>query len=169
MQTVERVLLVAGAQNTGKSNQLRSMFLHPMLGGQVPTTKKIPEAYPLANGRWLYVRLTSPHEWGETLTEFIDKIRRQGDGTWCVASAMQVEADNKMPDIVDVVIGIRAALSPTLIRVCLLSPDWQGNMLASARPVTDGLWRTPTCEVLAIDARDRRRNGLLLGDTFDYT
>ena len=97
----ERFLFVVGDQNTGKSTQLRSMFADPRIndcriGGKstIPTTSKIPETYQLSYGRSLYLRLSSPHEKGETLKEFIDDISmKDKSGRWCVAGALQITPD----------------------------------------------------------------------------
>ena len=61
---VERALFLIGDQSTGKSTQLRSMFLDQRLGkmGQIPSDHNLMESYPLSNGRRLYLRLSSPHE-----------------------------------------------------------------------------------------------------------
>ena len=47
---IERVLLVAGAQNTGKSVQIRSMFLDPRLGtrGEIPRARNLPNVHELS-------------------------------------------------------------------------------------------------------------------------
>jgi len=60
----ERALFVVGEPNSGKSNQLRSMFRDVRLGtaGDIPTERRLPELYRLSNERCLYRRLTSPHE-----------------------------------------------------------------------------------------------------------
>ncbi len=169
---IERVLLVAGAQDTGKSTQLRSMFQDPRFGTgcQIPTSRNVPETYALSPHRSLYLRLTSPHEWGETLTEFLDKMEvKSADGRWVVASAVQVDAGNKMPALVDVVPALDKRFSPERIRVALLSPDRHGTTLTGAQAIVDTLWKIPGCEVLFIDSRTRDRNGLLLADTFDFS
>ena len=59
---IERALFVIGYPDTGKSTQLRSMFLDWRLGtqGQVPTASNVRKTYALSNERWLYLRLTSP-------------------------------------------------------------------------------------------------------------
>lgn len=66
---IERALFMIGDQNTGKSTQLRSMFLDWRLGnqGNIPTARNVRNMYALSNERWLYLRLTSPHEMRETL------------------------------------------------------------------------------------------------------
>jgi len=165
----ERVLLVLGDPNTGKSVQLRSMFQHPRLGGTIPTSRNIVTTYPLSQGRSLYLRLTSPHEMGESLQDFFNKIfAKATSGRWCVAVPIQISATATMPDPPSVVSAIETQLAPERIRVCILSPDYNGNVLPTLMQLTDSLWQTPSCEVLTIDARDRQRNGFLLADTFDF-
>ena len=53
---IERALFVIGDQDTGKSTQLRSMFLDWHLGtqGEVPTASNVRKTYALSNERWLY-------------------------------------------------------------------------------------------------------------------
>ena len=168
---IERVLLVAGAQDTGKSVQLRSMFLDPRLGtrGQIPESRNLPNIYELSPFRRLYLRLMSPHENGETLEQFLDDIRRHIDyhHRWNVARASQIEAGGNMPGIADVVAGLESRFEPERIRVAILSPDRHGHVLDEAPALMQDL-RGTTCEVLCIDARSRRHNGLLLADTFDF-
>jgi hypothetical protein len=64
---LERVLFVVGNRHTGKSTQLR-MFLDVRLGrnGQIPTERKPDDFHRLTNDRFLYLRLSSPHELKET-------------------------------------------------------------------------------------------------------
>ena len=72
---LERAQFVIGEPNAGKSVRLRSMFRDRRLDpqGVVPTERKITERYALGHDRWLYVRLTSPHEAGEDLTGWLAK------------------------------------------------------------------------------------------------
>src|SRR5260370_32718478 len=65
----ERALFVVGAPNSGKSKQLRSIFRDVRLGteGNIPTARKLPDFCRLSNDRCLYLRLSSPHELGESL------------------------------------------------------------------------------------------------------
>jgi hypothetical protein len=89
---VERALFVVGGQNTGKSTQIRSMFRDRRLGtdGAIPDARRIAETYYLSNERRLYVRITSPNEWGESLKEFLDKTEsKTGSGRWCIVSPLQ--------------------------------------------------------------------------------
>ncbi len=177
-RVVERILLVAGAQNTGKSVQLRSMFQDPRLGtgGHIPERGALPNQgrYPLSPFRSLYLRLMSPHEHGETLEQFLEDIEQHTDShhRWNVARASQIEAGGSMPGILDVVAALESRFEPERIRVAILSPNRHGAMLDDALSLSlmEGLLaQAMSCEVLCIDARDRRRNGLLLADTFDFT
>ncbi|MCY4560096.1 MAG: hypothetical protein OXF79_27790, partial [Chloroflexi bacterium] len=84
---VERALFMMGDPDTGKSKQLRSMFLDWRLGtsGEIPSANNVRNSYPLGNERRLYLRLTSPHEAGDTMKEFLDTCAGQmqsGTGGW---------------------------------------------------------------------------------------
>lgn len=119
---IERVLLVAGPRNSGKSTQLRAMFRDPRLGNEedAATRRNLPDTYRLSPDRQLYLRLMSPHEAGATLEEFLDKIgEKTTAGRWCVASAVQVEATQRMPDLPTVVSAIDRRFSPERIRIVL--------------------------------------------------
>ena len=169
---LERILLVAGEPNTGKSVQLRSMFLDPSLGtgGQPPVSRRPPQTYALSASRWLYVRFTSPHEVGKSIRGFMKKIgKAAGSGRWCVAAPVQLTAANKMPDLPTTVQGLRRHFRPERIRVALLCPDRHENLLQNVAAVMAQLSAIPSCECLCIDARSRTANGLLLADTFDFS
>ena len=169
---IERVLLVAGAQNTGKSVQMRSMFLDPRLGtsGQIPEAPNLPNVYALSPYRRLYLRLTSPHELRESSDRFLEKIEENTDGRyrWNVASAVQIDAAENMPNLIDIVAALDERFSPERIRVAILSPDRHGDVLAEAPVLMQALQEVSSCEILCIDARCRHCNGLLLADTFDF-
>lgn len=172
---LERALFVVAPQDSGKSTQLRSMFLDRRFGngGTVPTSRNLAETYYISNDRRLYLRLTSPHEYGETPKEFIEKLRnKMSSGRWCFAGAFQPDAYNNMPDIVETVQRFVAAFSPERLRVVLLSPNRHGAELTSFLPGRDlsaELFQIPSIEVACIDARQRQSNGLLLADFFDFT
>ena len=169
---IERVLLVAGRRNTGKSTQLRAMFRDPRLGnaGEVLTKRNPLKRYRLSPDRRLYLRLRSPHESDKTLEEFMDEIAAKTiAGRWCVASAVQIEAAGRMPGLPTVVAAIHERFSPERIRIVLLSPDQRGDPLADAnRHLADLRGAAEVAEVMCVDARTREGNGLLLADTFDF-
>jgi hypothetical protein len=169
---IERILLVAGAQGTGKSTQLRAMFRDPRLGtdGCIPEQRNLPDAYELSPSRRLYLRLTSPHEARMSLEEFLQKISDKAtSGRWCVASAVQVEASRQMPDLRSTVRAICQRFSPERVRVALLSPDREGSQLEDiGRHLADLRDAADATEVMCVDARTPDRNGLLLVDTFDF-
>ena len=173
---IERALFVVGDQNTGKSTQIRSMFLDRRLGmnGNIPDAKRIAETYVLSHERSLYVRITSPNEWGETLEQFLDKVAsKTGSGRWCVVSPLQPLPEKKMPGLVDTIKGFIDRFSPERIRVCFLSPDYSGNLLSgrsdlNINAIIDDLWRIQKVECVFIDARSRTQNGLILTDFLDF-
>ena len=169
---IESVLLVAGAPDTGKSVQLRSMFLDPRLGygGEIPKARNLPNTFSLSSTHRLYLRLTSPHELKETLCIFLDKIEKYTDERfrWNVASAVQIDAAGNMPNLRDIVAALDERFSPRYIRIAILSPDRHGHVLSDTPGLIHTLEEISSCETLCIDARSRSRNGLLLADTFDF-
>ena len=135
--------------------------------------RNLPETYYISNQRRLHLRLTSPHEYGETSKEFIDKARnKMRDGRWCFAGAFQPDAHNKMPDIVRSVESFTEALNPERVRVVFLSPNRHGVEVCeflSGRDLSEELLQIDAVEVVCIDARKRESNGLFLADFFDFT
>jgi hypothetical protein len=175
---LERALFVVAPQDSGKSTQLRSIFLDRRLGhnGQIPPSSEkpnLPETYFISNERRLYLRLTSPHEYGETPKEFIDKTRNKMlDGRWCFAGAFQPDAYNKMPDAIESINRFIKAFKPERVRVVFLSPNRHGIELGEflpGRDLSDELFQIDGVEVVCIDARERETNGLFLSDFFDFT
>lgn len=172
---LERALFVVGPQNAGKSVQLRSMFRDVRFGteGEVPQDRNLRESYPLAHDRRLYLRLTSPHEYGDTMEDWLDKIdQKVQGGRWSIAGALQPDADNKVPDVAECVSGLVDRFSPERVRCAFLSPDRHGNHAESQYSVDDQLERLQRLqgvETMLIDARSREANGLLLADFFDFS
>src|SRR6266478_5190680 len=114
----ERALFVVGEPNSGKSNQLRSMFRDIRLGthGNIPTERNLPEFYRLSNERCLYLRLPSTHEgkessgrkrgrkhpmnFLETTAEKIEENTPRLGRRWNFAGALQPHARHYMPGVV---------------------------------------------------------------------
>jgi hypothetical protein len=183
----ERALFVVGEPNSGKSNQLRSMFRDARLGtgGDIPTERRLPELYRLSNERCLYLRLTSPHEAGETIgrkrhgrTNFLEKtVKTIEENTpkvgkrWNFAGALQPGARKHMPDVVKTCRAFVRYFEPERTRVVFLSPDRHGRSLQETEHIglVDRLREISSVEVCWIDARNRTVNGLLLADFFDFT
>ena len=183
----ERALFVVGEPNSGKSNQLRSMFEDIRLGtgGDIPTERRLPELYRLSNERCLYLRLTSPHEAGETIgtkrhgqTNFLEKtVETIEENTprmgkrWNFAGALQPGARKHMPDVVKTCRAFVRYFEPERTRVVFLSPDRHGRSLQETQHMglVDRLREISSVEVCWIDARNRTVNGLLLAGFFDFT
>jgi hypothetical protein len=170
---VERFLFIVGDQNTGKSTQLRSLFVDPRLGtnGRIPNNHNVPDHYFLSVDRALYLRLTSPHERNETMAQFLAKIARRTEaGRWCVAAPLQPEASNRMPDVVETVRAVKERFTPERVRVCFLAPDRHGQTATGdIELMFRSLWRLGGVECHSIDARHRTANGTLLADYLDYS
>ena len=178
---LERVLLVVGDQNAGKSRLLRTMFIDPRLGTNchIPTSPKIKLAR-LSRERGLYVRCTSPHEYGDTVDTFFRKIDRAMERAWWefwrinIACAMQPTAANKMPDVVVVCQEFQRRLMPErlrLVQLGLRQDGAPGNLLSAAQ--VDQL-RSLNVDVVTVDTRrsstaSQHPNGLFLADFFDFT
>ena len=177
---VERILFIIGDQNTGKSTQLRSIFRDQRFGtcGEIPCARNIPETYPLSNERWFYLRLSSPHESGNTLEEFVAKCDRKMWASvsvvrrWNFAGALQMRATKQLPEGPrEVIETFMERFNPNRVRAVILSPDRSGNVLDSQeiQILMDTLQELQICEVLTVDARWRSAHGLMYADFFDFT
>lgn len=173
---IERALFVVGDSDTGKSVQLRSMFLDRRFGSLcvIPTSDRIKESIYLSQHRRLYIRLTSPHEYGYTSKKILEKIiSKTKFGRWCFAGALQAQASNDMPDVVTSVQDFMNEFDPEKVRIAFLSPDFRGalihNKMDNFDSIVDSLLNINNVEVMFIDARSREANGLLLADYFDFT
>jgi hypothetical protein len=176
---LERVLFIVGNRHCGKSTQLRSMFRDVRLGtaGRIPIERKLDDFHRLTNDRFLYLRLSSPHELNESPRGFLakteDKIRAahlELGTRWNFASALQANASKKMPDAVETCSTFVEHFHPERTRVAVLNPDRKGNFLAANGTLRDAhrLRHIPSVEVCRIDARDGKANGLLLADFFNF-
>jgi len=178
---IERILLIAGMPNAGKSTLLRHMFTDVRLGtkGIIPNTRKI-SLIQLSRERSLWVRFTSPHENSESEKKFLKKINRAAERGWSlgwrinIACPIQPTATNKTPNPVDLCRALKQEFLPERIRLIQISPRQDGengNMLSLQE--VDAL-RNLEVEILTVDARrhvgkNAYPNGLLLADFFDFT
>jgi len=135
---LERVLFVVAGRHCGKSTQLRSMFRDARLGNrsEIPSERKLKDFHRLTNERFLYLRVSSPHELKESSKEFLRKTREKVEDApvalgrrWNFACALQVGASNKMPDFVESVKLFVDYFEPERARVVFLSPDRNGEVL----------------------------------------
>jgi hypothetical protein len=135
---LERVLFIVGSRHSGKSTQLRSLFRDVRLGtgGTIPRQRKLDDFHRLSNEQFLYLRLTSPHELKESLgagkrgvADFLrkteDKVKRALPkfGTrWNFASALQPDASNNMPNVVETCKTFVRYFEPERTRIVFLNP-----------------------------------------------
>lgn len=180
---LERILLICGNQNSGKSTQLRHFRSDPRLGGVVGNQQGPIAPLALSRERRLAIRMTSPHEFGDSPADFHAKLDRVcekawQDGFWRInyASAVQPRAFKKKPGIVDVCAGLIREFQPERIRVVQLAPDWHGQLSSQlTTQEVDGLRKFDDVEVITIDARpNANRNPTLgniriLADFFDFS
>jgi hypothetical protein len=75
-----------------------------------------------------------------------------------------------MPSGTDAIRAFIRRFNPEWTRAVFLNPDRHGNRLTNAflSAESDRLWSDGT-EVLAVDARSRDMNRLILADFFDFT
>jgi len=178
----ERALFVVGEPNSGKSTQIRSMFCDFRFGkdGKIPNERKLPDMLRLSNERRLYLRITSPHENGESLEGFLDKTeskinRHISHGMrWNLACPLQPNEAKLMPNAAQTVGAFIGRFSPERTRVVFLNPDRHGAYLErnAHTDLVHGLrklYSKTAVEICWIDARNRTANGLLLADFFDFT
>ena len=183
---LERALFVVGEPNSGKSNQLGSMFCDVRLrtAGDIPSGKRLPELYRLSNERCLYLRLTSPHEAGESIgrnhrggtnflkktAEIIEENTPKMGKRWNFAGPLQPGARKRMPDVVVTCRAFVSHFGPERTRVVFLSPDRHGRPLQNMEHLrlVDALRKIPSVEVCWIDARNRTASGLMLADCFYF-
>lgn len=180
----ERALFIVGEQDSGKSTQLRSLFLDVRFGcGTIPDPGNLMDIYRISNERSLYLRMTSPHEKNEHLKNhseeisFLNKTEEKIDRAtphygrrWNFASPLQPNKSNNMPDVVETVREFYDYFNPERIRVLFLSPDYKGNELQNSHLVyAQALIKIPSVEVAWINACSKVSNGLLIADFFDFT
>ncbi|MCW2273350.1 hypothetical protein GJ654_06090 [Rhodoblastus acidophilus] len=172
---LERALFVIGRQGDGKSSQIRDIFrdrrLHNNGKSRIGEKGSLRDWVALSNERHLHIRVTSPHEYGDDVETFFDKIERKSHSAsryrWNFLCALQASAFNKMPDPENVVSHFMKKFEPERTRVLLLYRNYNGTLIDSSvlTRIQDGL--DQTCEFYLIDGR--RDNGLLIADFFDFT
>lgn len=179
----ERALFVLGNQHAGKSVQLRSMQKDIRFGtdGRIPAKGSLRDIYQLSNERILYLRLTSPHEAGESLIKgdkknflmkTLGKLQNHHSkaGRWNFASALQPSAMKRMPDAYASIQAFTNFFRPERVRVVILSPNCSGVQLQpKLLPLARNLQSISSVEVCWIDATSRSSNGFFLADFFDFS
>lgn len=177
---LERVLLVCGNQNAGKSRLMRNMLGDKRLGGTVPVSGPV-SLRALSRERALAVRFSSPHEKNQSPLDFHKMLDRLTERAWWsfwrvnFACAVQPRPFNKMPGIVEVCDGLIQDFLPERIRVVQLAPDqWGGGHSGLTTAEVDDL-RSLDVEVISIDARRNPShpaepgNVRVLADFFDFS
>jgi hypothetical protein len=176
---LERALFVVAARHRGKSTQLRSMFRDVRFGtdGHIPTQLKLDDFHRLSNDRFLYLRLSSPHELKETINGFLKKTEAKIKAAnaelgrhWNFAGALHSHAFNKMPDVVETCKWFVRHFEPERTRVVFLNPDRKENVQPEDELLrfSRRLRRINSVEVIWIDARDTEGNGLILSEFFAF-
>jgi hypothetical protein len=171
---IERALFIVGDPGDGKSTQLRSIFVDRRLGtqGKIPVEKKPVRTHWLSIDRRLYLRLTSPHENGESPKDFFTDIRSHTKkGRWVFACPLQPDARNNMPGLVDSISQFVDEFSPERVRVCFISPNRAGTSNpARILPLVKQLWKVDSgLECIVVDATTKNRNGSLYADFLDFS
>jgi hypothetical protein len=177
---LERVLFVCGSQNAGKSRLLRNMFHDPRFRSGRPIHYKGPVAQiALSQARRLFIKLSSPHERGETISDLFSlldgELRKAWRYGWRMNFACAVQPDDTgiTPDIVKICEQLDARFLPERIRIAQINPR-QDNSDASQDLLNRGqinrLWRI-NAEIMSIDGRraGQPTNGMMLADYFDFT
>lgn len=134
--TLNRILLVCGQQNAGKSYLIRRTLEDVRLGGGGSvslTDRGRPRLQKTVAERWLVTLLSSPHEYGDTPKSYHERIKtrcvqacRHSSAGIDLVSAIQPNPFKNMPDIAHVCAGLIGAFSPAQIRVAVLDPDQHG-------------------------------------------
>lgn len=165
-------------QHFGMSTLLRAMFKDPRLGnnGEVPKARRLRDVVRLSGERRLYLHLTSPHEAGETLDEFIGKTKGKiVDGRWCFAGPLHPYPLKNMPTAASAIQHLIKNFNPERVRAVLFWPSRQrdDDDIFGSDVVEDLLGVLQKIdkrvEIVSVGGRHRGRNGLILVDFFDFT
>ena len=179
--SIERVLIVCGLQNAGKSRLLRSMFIDPRFGtnGAIPTPSRI-KPVALSRERCLQIRCTSPHESKESINDFFAAIDRARSVAWKkfwrfnYACALQPHATKITPDALTFCKEITKRLTPERVRLVQIDPRQDGNAGTILSHSEIDQLRNIGVEAITVDGRrepmgSNPPHGLLLADFFDFT
>lgn len=130
---LERVSLICGLQDSGKSFLMRRMLEHQILGG-VSHGRGPVRPRQLSEKRVLIVKLSSPHEAGWDLEVYISWLKRViqrqlWEGFTCVSfvGAIHPVEYGNMPDIFVTCSRIFKDFKPKVMRVTELAPDQWGR------------------------------------------
>lgn len=174
---LERALFIVGDQNDGKSSQIRDTFrdqrFHNNGQSRIGDNGRLPTWTGLSNDRWLHIRLTSPHEYGEGFERFIEKIdpiedKATGKYRWNFLSALQTNAYGNMLNSEEVVIRFNKIYRPERSEIALIHTGHSGKIRSPAE--IDRI--SKSCKLHNIQFRmidARIDNGLSLADFFDFT
>jgi hypothetical protein len=174
---IERILIVLGEQNSGKSKQIRGMLDNQRFGydGDFPETGKTATSFALSSNRRLYVRLTSPHEWEESFDQMSSKIIEEAsrfppNTRWNAIIPMQISASRKLPGGLSLIDNILVELNPERIRYVVLNPIHDGTYLDSdlMDEIYGHIMDKERVDYCSIDARHELKNGTILLDYFDF-
>ena len=157
---IERILLVAGESNAGKSHQLRDMFRDQRLGGRPLPPQGRPRAYyEITTGRYAHMRISSPHETQGTLDDYWSRVEkattaRFPDVNWLVAFSTRIREQGRgtqyVPALDEVIPAVQRRLDPECIIVVALSPDYLGREIGGM--LMQRVEALPTHEVVYRDA-----------------
>lgn len=174
---LERALFVVGDQNDGKSSQIRDTFrdqrFHNNGYSKIGENGRLPNWVSLSNDRWLHIRLTSPHEYGEGFDRFIEKIdamedHQTGKYRWNFLCALQTNSFGNMPNSEDVVMRFNKIYKPERSEIALIHTG-HGGKVRSILEIDriSSCCRANNIQLRMIDARID--NGLSLADFFDFS
>jgi hypothetical protein len=165
-------LFIIGGQDTGKSSTLRSLFKDHRLGreGTIPTEKKIEEIISLGPTTSLILRLTSPHEYNESSSEFFRKIKKNitPNKSWSFAAPLQPYSFKKMPNLIETINRFQKHFYAHKIIIAFLDPDRHGNSDRNIVNLINDLHSHTNVYCLRIDATIKYRNAFLLSQLLTF-